>query len=158
MAFTTIEPEELVNKGVKSLPDTPDMAASELKSRFDSLGDLCVSHIRTLVNELQAETAAVSVGATAPEGISSANDVQDILNALAILAKQNEELSHTHANKEILDTFTAEEKARYDTTALKLDGVTSVEDIIHNSDSEIPTSGAVVDYVNARLAQLGLGG
>lgn len=151
MAFTTITNAELVGKGVKSLPDTPDMAASELKARFDSLGDLCVSHIRTLIDELQATTAATSIGANLPEGISGASDVQSILDGLAAIVTQLEELSHTHANKTILDTLTAEDKAKYDSTALKLDSVTSVEAIVHNSNAEIPTSKAVIDYVNSRL-------
>jgi hypothetical protein len=151
MSFTTITNAELAGKGVKSLPDTPDMAASELKQQFDSLGDLCVSHIRTLINELEETTAAVSLGANPPDGITAAGNVQSILDGLAAIVAQLEELSHTHANKTVLDTLTEEDKAKYDTTALKLDSITSVEAIVHNSNAEIPTSKAVIDYVNSRL-------
>ena len=153
--FTTITPEELVGKGVKSLPDTPDMAASELKQRFDSLGDLCVSHIRTLINELEANTAALSLGAAPPEGIEAQENVQSIIDGLAVIIMQLEELSHSHGNKTALDTFTLEDKAKYDLTALKLDSITSVESIVRNSTSEIPNSKAVMDfvrnYVDSRL-------
>lgn len=155
MSFTRITNQDLVNKGVTSLPDTPDMAASELKQRFDSLGNLCVQRINNLIDELEAEMAALSIGASAPEGIPAQNDVQDIINALAVIVKQCQELSHSHANKTILDTFTAEDKAKYDSTALKLDSITSVEAIVHNSNAEIPTSKAVMNYVqsyvNSRL-------
>ena len=151
MSFTRITNEDLVNKGVTSLPDTPDMAASELKQRFDSLGNLCVQRINNLIDELEAEMASLSIGATAPEGYGTLNDIQHIINALGVVATQCQELSHNHANKTVLDTFTAEDKAKYDSTALKFDSITSVEAIVHNSNSEIPTSKAVIDYVNSRL-------
>lgn len=159
MAFTTITNAELVGKGVKSLPDTPDMAASELKQQFDSLGDLCVSHIRTLVSELQTTTAAISLGAVTPAGLEGTpSNVQDIINALATIVAQLEELRHTHGNKAVLDTISETNKEGYDSTVLKFDTIRSVEIAVHDADDEIPTSGAVVDYVNARLAELGLGG
>ena len=157
MAFTTITSADLVNKGVTSLADTPDMEASELKQRFDSLGNLCVSKIKTLVEELEAETASISLGATVPSGITAAKNVQSIINALNVIVQQNTENRHSHENKAVLDTISSDVKSGYDQTVLKFNTVTSVEMQVHDSDSEIPTSGAVVDYVNARIAQA-LGG
>lgn len=152
MAFTKITNEDLQNKGVATLPDTPDMEASELKQRFDSLGNLAIDRINNLITELEAESAALSVGATVPSGITAGKNVQSIINALTLIIQRNEELRHTHPNLEVLDTITEEDKAAYDANILRFSDITSVERIVHDSDSEIPTSGAVVDYVNARIS------
>ena len=151
MSFTTITNDDLMNKGVTDLPDTPNMAASELKQRFDSLGNLCVSKIQTLVSELEAETAAISLGATIPSGLSAYKNVQSIIDALNAIVQQNAQARHTHDNKAVLDTITEEGKASYDSTALKFEDIRSVEMAVHNSDTEIPTSGAVIRYINSRL-------
>lgn len=157
MSFTKITAEDLVNKGVTSLPDTPDMAASELKQRFDSLGNLCVQRINNLVDELENETASLSLGLSMPRGLEAdAKKIQDIINALNLIVQQNASERHHHSNMDVLNTITAQDKTKYDQTALKLNGV-SIEAIVHDSDTEIPTSGAVVDYVNARIAEA-LGG
>lgn len=150
MSFTTITNLDLANKGVTTLPDTPDMEASELKQRFDSLGNLCVSKIKTLVSELEAETASISLGATVPDGLTAAKNVQSIINALNVIVQQNAENSHNHSNKEVLDAISEADLDSYDQTALKLQGKT-IENIVHNSDSEVPTSGAIIRYINSRL-------
>lgn len=155
MAFTTITNADLVNKGVSGLADTPDMEASELKARFDSLANLAIDKIKIIVEELEAETASTSLGASVPSGLTSAKNVQSIINALNIIVQQNAENRHNHGNLEVLDTITAEDKEAYDQTVLKFGDIQSVEMAVHDSDTEIPTSGAVVDYVNARLAALG---
>lgn len=155
MAFTTITSADLVDKGVSGLADTPDMEASELKSRFDSLGNLAIDKIKTLVEELEGETASISLGASVPEGITAAKNIQSIINALNVIVQQNAGQRHYHDNLTVLDTITAENKADYDQLVLKYGGIQSVETAIHDSDTEIPTSGAVVDYVNARIAELG---
>jgi len=152
MSFTRITNADLVNKGVTSLPDTPDMAASELKQRFDSLGNLCVQKINAIVDELEAEMASLSLGASIPEGCGATQKkVQDILNALNTIVQQNAGDRHNHANKAVLDTITAEGINNYDQTALKFEDIRSVESAVHNKDDEIPTSAAVIRYINSRL-------
>lgn len=155
MAFTTITNADLVNKGVKGLPDTPEMEASELKARFDSLGDLTVEKFKQLVIELEEQTAALSLGARVPTGLSASKNVQSIIDALYIIVHSNALDSHTHTSLAALNGITPRIKEGYDQTVLKFDSIRSVEQIVNDSDSEIPTSGAVVDYVNARLAALG---
>lgn len=155
MAFTTITTADLTNKGVVGLPDTPDMEASELKQRFDSLGNLAIDKIKIIVSELEAEAAALSLGASVPQGITAAKNIQSIINGLNQIVQRNAELRHNHVNFDVLETITEEDKANYDNNVLMLQNINSVEMIVHDSDSEIPTSGAVVDYVNARLAALG---
>lgn len=155
MAFTTITTADLTNKGVVGLPDTPDMEASELKQRFDSLGNLAIDKIKIIVLELEAEAAALSLGASVPQGITAAKNIQSIINGLNQIVQRNAELRHNHVNFDVLETITEEDKANYDNNVLMLQNINSVEMIVHDSDSEIPTSGAVVDYVNARLAALG---
>ena len=151
MSFTTITNLDLANKGVTTLPDTPDMEASELKQRFDSLGNLCVSKIKTLVSELEAETASVSLGASIPEGLpAGAKKVQSIIDALNVIVQQNAECRHNHANMDVLNSISEDDIDSYDQTALKLQGKT-IENIVHNSDSEVPTSGAIIRYINSRL-------
>lgn len=155
MAFTTITTADLTNKGVVGLPDTPDMEASELKQRFDSLGNLAIDKIKIIVSELEAEAAALSLGASVPQGITAAKNIQSIINGLNQIVQRNAELRHNHVNFDVLETITEEDKANYDNNVLMLQNINSVEMIVHDSDNEIPTSGAVVDYVNARLAALG---
>ena len=155
MAFTTITTADLVNKGVTGLPDTPDMEASELKQRFDSLGNLAIDKIKIIVSELEAESASISLGATVPQGITAGKNVQSIINALTMIIQQNADMRHSHSNYEVLNEITEEDKEKYDKNAMMLNSITSVEHIVHDSDAEIPTSGAVVDYINARLAALG---
>lgn len=150
MSFTTITNADLVNKGVTTLPDTPDMEASELKQRFDSLGNLCVSKIKTLVSELEAETASISLGATVPDGLTAAKNVQSIINALNVIVQQNAENRHNHPNMDVLNSISEDDIDSYDQTALKLQGKT-IENVVHNSDSEVPTSGAIIRYINSRL-------
>jgi hypothetical protein len=151
MSFTTITNLDLANKGVTTLPDTPDMEASELKQRFDSLGNLCVSKIKTLVSELEAETASASLGASIPEGLpAGAKKVQSIIDALNVIVQQNAECRHNHANMDVLNSISEDDIDSYDQTALKLQGKT-IENIVHNSDSEVPTSGAIIRYINSRL-------
>lgn len=153
MAFTTITAEDLVNKGVKNLADTPDMEASELKARFDSLADLAIDKIKAIVSELEADTASVSLGASVPEGITATKNVQSIINALNMIVQQNAQNRHNHNNLEILETISEDVKSGYDQTVLKFEDIQSVEMIVNDSDTQIPTSGAVVDYVNSRIAQ-----
>lgn len=155
MAFTTITTADLTNKGVVGLPDTPDMEASELKQRFDSLGNLAIDKIKIIVSELEAEAAALSLGASVPQGITAAKNIQSIINGLNQIVQRNAELRHNHVNFDVLETITEEDKANYDNNVLMLQNINSVEMIVHDSDNEIPTSGAVVDYINARLAALG---
>lgn len=155
MAFTTITTADLTNKGVVGLPDTPDMEASELKQRFDSLGNLAVDRIKTLVSELEMESASISLGASVPMGLTASKNIQSIINALNNIVQRNAELRHTHINYDVLETITEEDKANYDNNVLMLQNINNVSMIVHDSDSEIPTSGAIVDYVNARLAALG---
>lgn len=155
MAFTTITTADLTNKGVVGLPDTPDMEASELKQRFDSLGNLAIDKIKIIVSELEAEAAALSLGASVPQGITAAKNIQSIINGLNKIVQRNAELRHNHVNFDVLETITEEDKTNYDNNVLMLQNINSVEMIVHDSDNEIPTSGAVVDYVNARLAALG---
>ena len=155
MAFTTITNADLVDKGVSGLPDTPNMEASELKARFDSLGNLTVQKIRQLVIELEAQTAAISLGATVPTGLTAAKNVQSIINALNAIVQQNTASRHTHTDLTALNGITTSVKQGYDQTVLKFNTIQSVQMAVHDSDTEIPTSGAVVDYVNARLAALG---
>lgn len=153
MAFTTITNEDLQNKGVSSLPDTPDMEASELKQRFDSLGKLACDRINNLIEELEAETAAISLGASVPSGITASKNIQSIINALNLIVQRNAELSHTHSNLELLDTFTEEGKAEYDRVSLMLQGITDTGMIVTNDDTKLATCGAVYRYINARISE-----
>lgn len=153
MAFTNITNADIQDKGVKGLPDTPDMEASELKNQFDSLGDFAIDRIKLLISELEAETASISVGATVPEGVTASRNIQSILDGLNTIVQQNAINRHNHTNLEVLDTISQDTKDGYDQTVLKFQDITSVGTSVFDSNSEIPTSGAVVEYVNARIAE-----
>lgn len=154
MAFTPITPADLTNKGVAGLPDTPDMEASELKQRFDSLGNLAIDRLKILISELEAETASLSVGAVVPMGITASKNVQSIINALTVIVQANEDARHRHTNFDVLEAISEETKDEYDRIALMLQGITDTGTLITNDDTQLSTCGAVKRYVDAKIAEL----
>ena len=60
--FTKITTEDKSEKGVSDLPDTPNLTATQLKERFDSLALLAIDAINRLIDELQATSAASKIG------------------------------------------------------------------------------------------------
>lgn len=65
MAFTKITDEDLKNKGVIGLPDTPGLSTSEMQAKFEQTArEVIVPKFNQLVDDLAAPSAASQIGAT----------------------------------------------------------------------------------------------
>lgn len=62
MAFDKVTAEDRTDKGVTDLPDTPNMTATELQARFDSLANLAIDSLNNLIDALGKSSAASSIG------------------------------------------------------------------------------------------------
>lgn len=64
MAFTKITDEDLQNKGVIGLPDTPGLSTSEMQAKFEQTArEVIVPKLNQLVDDLAAPSAASQIGA-----------------------------------------------------------------------------------------------
>lgn len=64
MAFTKITDEDLQNKGVIGLPDTPGLSTSEMQAKFEQTArEVIVPMFNKLVDELLGPSAASQIGA-----------------------------------------------------------------------------------------------
>ena len=64
MAFTKITDEDLQNKGVIGLPDTPGLSTSEMQAKFEQTArEVLVPKFNQLVDELLGPSAASQIGA-----------------------------------------------------------------------------------------------
>jgi hypothetical protein len=117
MAFTKISEAELKSRGCTTLPNQPAISAQELKEEFDAPAKAIVApKVNNLIDELEAATAAASLGAVKS---GQATDVQSYLDSIKTEVSQIEEKipesaediqdavnkRHTHANKSVIDKF-----------------------------------------------------
>ena len=116
MAFSKITNAQLNAVGATTQPDQPVISATALKAVFDAPAkQVCAPAHNTLVDELEAGTAAASVGAQAPVGRTGntvqgvINSVSDDLAAVELVMPGLVTDEHNHANKALLDTYTQTE-------------------------------------------------
>ena len=117
MAFTKITNTELHSRGATTLPDVPTISANALKQEFDAPAkEIVAPKFNNLIDELEATTAASSLGIVTPDG-RTGNTVQAVVNnvssSLALAENAISELdedAHTHSNKALLDTYTQTEE------------------------------------------------
>ena len=82
MAFTKITNVDTANKGVVGLPDTPGLSTAAMQAKFDELAtDVIIPKHNSLIDELEATTAAASIGSVNTPHASGAN-VQALISAL----------------------------------------------------------------------------
>lgn len=114
MAFTNRISDTLRDsRGATTLPNQPTISATALKQEFDAPAkNVIIPRYNGLIDELEATTAAQSVGAVAPIG-RSGTTVQGVINDISedlATAEGNistlETDAHTHDNKALLDTYT----------------------------------------------------
>jgi len=151
MSFTTITEDEQDEMGVTGLADTPALDTADMQAKFDELGNAAIDWIQTHVSELEASTAAASIGCAVPTGITaSSTTVQAVIKAIAAIAVANNTNSHTHSNKSVLDAITETVKGTYDTLVSVLGTVTALDtSTLVSSQTSIPTSEAVATYLEA---------
>ena len=119
MAFTKITNAELNSRGATTLPNQPAISPQALKEEFDAPAkEVVAPKFNNLIDELEATSAAASIGASAPTG-QTGSTIQDVLNSLAEetasietrIPEDSEEIEdainkrHTHSNKSLLDSY-----------------------------------------------------
>lgn len=82
MSFTNITDGELVGMGVTGLPDTPGLTTEAMQAQFDEYSVFLKDKFKGLIAELEATTAALSIGAAVPENITADGNIQSILEGL----------------------------------------------------------------------------
>ena len=83
MAFTKITQADLKSRGCTTLPNQPAISAQALKEEFDAPAkEVVAPKVNNLIDELEATSAAASIGAVAPSG-TTGSTVQEILNSIA---------------------------------------------------------------------------
>lgn len=148
MAFKKITDEDRAGKGNVGQPDTPGLTTAEMQEVMDSLPNLAIDKFNELIDALNETTAAVNMGATVPDGITAQPNVQSILNAMVLNLALNTQSRHTHANKAALDGLTQEGIDDYNRLSILFTAIQSLETAITDNNNAIPTSGAVVDFVD----------
>ena len=149
MAFTKITNADFNDNGALSMPNRPSetKSAQEIKRLFDAPArEVVAPAYNRLIDELEAETGAASLGAVAPLG-ARGNTVQEILNGVygaistAVIDVREikdaiEELSeevgtfsddidaleaeaHSHPNKSLIDSYEQTESDLADAVAKK---------------------------------------
>ena len=124
MAFTKITSSDLNSRGATTLPNQPKISATALKQEFDAPAkEVVAPKFNNLIDELEGESAAASLGATAPTG-RTGNTVQAVMNKLSVDLKTVEDgmseaiaEAHSHPNKELLDSYTQTETDLADAVA-----------------------------------------
>lgn len=148
--FEKVTPQDRANKGNVGLPDTPNMTASELQERMDSLPNLGIDKLNQLIDALNAETAAGNMGMTIPSGVNATQPtVSAVINAIILDWSLNTTNRHTHANKAVIDTITSTMLDNYSALVTLFASIESIATSISNNDTALPTAKAVADYVAA---------
>lgn len=149
MAFSKITEEDRMGKGNVGQPDTPLLTTTEMQEQMDSLSNLGIDKFNAFIDEISDSTAAQNIGCEAPAGITAATEtLYSVLSAIARVATNTGELAHTHINKDALDLLTDELVASLSALSVMLNGIEGVDTILTDDDTKIPTSKAVVNYVN----------
>lgn len=147
MAFEKITDTSLANKGVTGLPDVPGLTTAEMQAKFDELSrDVIIPKLNEIVDGLNGDEVGLSSQIENPE-TKEKDVIQNVVNAIYQIVKENSDKRHGHENKETLDKVTAE---LYDSiTALvsMFNGISAVDKTVTADDTKIPTSGAIVNYV-----------
>ena len=130
MAFIKIKETDKTGKKITELSDTPQISGEEAKARFDALPELAIQFLNNLIDNLVENTAAESIGAKAPEGVTAqTGTVQAVINAVAKLITDN--------------------KSDYDSIVKLLTGINEISNTVKNSASSIPTGKAIASYVSS---------
>lgn len=148
MAFTKITNEDRIGKGNVGQPDTPLLSATEMQEQMDSLPNLAIDKFNAFLDEIADVSASSNIGCTAPVGVETSNTtLYGVLSAIAAIANQSAGLSHAHANKAALDSLTTALIGELTTIAAILSGIEAVQTSLTDSATSLPTSSAVIDYV-----------
>lgn len=147
MAFEKITDTSLVNKGVTGLPDVPGLSTAEMQAKFDELSrDVIIPKLNEIVDGLNGDEVGLSSKIENPE-TKEKDVIQNVVNAIYQIVKENSDKRHVHENKETLDKVTAELYDSINALVSMFNGISAVDKTVTADDTKIPTSGAIVNYV-----------
>lgn len=147
MAFEKITENSLVNKGVTGLPDVPGLTTTEMQAKFDELSrDVIIPKLNEIVDGLNGDEVGLSSQIENPE-TKEKDVIQNVVNAIYQVVKENSNKRHDHENKETLDKVTSELYESITELVSMFNGISAVDKTVTADDSKIPTSGAIVNYV-----------
>ena len=147
MAFEKITDASLVNKGVTGLPDVPGLSTAEMQAKFDELSrDVIIPKLNEIVDGLNGDEVGLSSKIENPE-TKEKDVIQNVVNAIYQIVKENSDKRHGHENKETLDKVTAELYNSITALVSMFNGISAVDKTVTADDTKIPTSGAIVNYV-----------
>ena len=146
MAFEKITDTSLANKGVTGLPDVPGLSTAEMQAKFDELSrDVIIPKLNEIVDGLNGDEVGLSSKIENPE-TKEKDVIQNVVNAIYQIVKENSDKRHGHENKETLDKVTAELYDSITTLVSMFNGISSIDKTVTADDTKIPTSGAIVNY------------
>lgn len=105
MALSKITSVELNSRGATTLDNKPTISAQKLKEEFDAPAkEVVAPAVNRLVDELEADTAALNLGVNVPNGLpeSTQKNIQSVLNALTTEVRKKED---TPENIDVLDAI-----------------------------------------------------
>lgn len=147
MAFEKITDTSLTNKGVTGLPDVPGLTTAEMQAKFDELSrDVIIPKLNEIVDGLNGDEVGLSSKIENPE-TKEKDVIQNVVNAIYHIVKENSDKRHGHENKETLDKVTAELYDSINALVSMFNGISAVDKNVTADDTKIPTSGAIVNYV-----------
>ena len=147
MAFEKITDTSLANKGVTGLPDVPGLSTAEMQAKFDELSrDVIIPKLNEIVDGLNGDEVGLSSKIENPE-TKEKDVIQNVVNAIYHIVKENSDKRHGHENKETLDKVTAELYDSINALVSMFNGISAVDKNVTADDTKIPTSGAIVNYV-----------
>ncbi len=148
MAYTKVTDNQRAGKGVTGLPDIPQLSTADMQAKFDELGNIGIDALNHLIDELESQNGADSLGAKVPAGITADPNVGSILVAYGLLLNNLGSKAHVHANSNVLNSISAEVKQEYDRVASILNAINSFDNGVLDDAGSIPTGHAIVSYVS----------
>ena len=154
MAFDRITAKQREGKGVTDLPDTPNMTATDLQARFDSLANLALDTINLLMDALEAKTAASSIGTasgTLQSWMSSCESaVTRNTSGISELSNKFTNLSSTYYSTDKVPATLLDLKGRMTTAESDLKVMTTNLEKKYDSSSIIACSSAItIEMIDA---------
>ena len=101
MAFTKITQADVNDKGVIGLPDTPNLSTQAMQEKFDELAlDVLMPKHNDLIDELEAGTAAASIGAKKNGEDTTVQDILDDMSVAGYTKAETDVLLNGKVDKE----------------------------------------------------------
>ena len=101
MAFTKILDSDVADKGVIGLPDTPNLSTQAMQEKFDEIAlDVLKPKHNDLIDELEASTAAASIGAKKNGEPTTVQNILDDMSAQGYTKEETNMLLNGKVDKE----------------------------------------------------------